>query len=283
MNPQQLLHLITCEPWYITQPALESLRDMLSSALKTSPQELVAKGKTLFGDDIEEMKIAGGLAVIPIKGPMGLNVGSWGRALGMTDMADIARDIEEARQSSEVLSVLLDCNTPGGTATGTPELSAKIGRLAGVKDVFAFTEGQLCSAGLYAACKAGATFATPSSIVGSIGACASFTDASAHLAAQGIKVEVISSGKYKGAGQFGTSLTPDQRQHMQDRINALADDFKSAIMEARPNLDSEYMQGQTFTGKEAEKIGLVDILVGSKQEAIEALGFDSREFTKRQK
>jgi ClpP class serine protease len=80
------------------------------------------------------------------------------------------------------------------------------------------------------------------------------------LAAAGIKVEVIRNqeGKFKAVGVSGTSLSDEQRSHLQDRVQASFDEFRRAVESARPNIQPERMQGQTFTGTEAKAAGLVD-------------------------
>lgn len=282
MNLQQLYHSVLFEPWLLSPMALEALRVAIADAIKNQAGDPPTRGKTAFGEDIESIQIANGLAVVPIKGIMARNPGRFGEAFGMVDMGKIASELDYAAESSRVLSVLLDFDTPGGSATGTPELAAKIASLREQKDVYSFVGGQCCSAGIYVASQSGGIFATPSSVVGSIGAYSVFHDMTNLAAMNGIKVDVISSGEFKGMGEPGTSLSPEQRQHLQDFVNKLANDFKNTIAEARPNFDSELMNGQIFTGSQGAENGLIDILVNSKQEAIQALGFDSSAFAKRQ-
>ena len=49
-------------------------------------------------------------------------------------------------------------------------------------------------------------------------------------------------------------------------------EFKAAILNARPQVPLEAMEGQTFSGEEAHKLGLVDVLVDTFDGALEMFG-----------
>jgi len=167
-----------------------------------------------------------------------------------------------------VTTILLDVDSPGGVVGGVPELADLIADVDETKRVTAFTEGQMCSAAYWLACGAREIIATPSSEVGSIGVYMPWMDSTAAFAAQGVKVEVIKNtgGTFKGMGMPGTSLTDDQRAHLQDRVDEIFGMFADHVT-ANRHTSTEAMRGQTFMGKSAKKAGLVD-RVGSYQTAV---------------
>ena len=83
----------------------------------------------------------------------------------------------------------------------------------------------------------------------------------------GIKVQVFSSGKYKGMGVPGTSLTAEQKQYMQDRIDEMAEVFYQHVESCRPDAQREDMQGQVFKAAGALDRGLIDYVVADLDEA----------------
>jgi len=86
-----------------------------------------------------------------------------------------------------------------------------------------------------------------------------------HFSAQsmGVKMEVIKSGTLKGAGIEGTSLSEAQRADLQEQVNAIHTDFRSAVKSKRKKVDDSDMEGQVFSGKVAASKGLVTGLTTS--------------------
>jgi ClpP class serine protease len=74
---------------------------------------------------------------------------------------------------------------------------------------------------------------------------------------QGIKVDVIKAGRYKGAGVPGTSLTEEQRQMLQDRVNYIHADFMGDIKRMR-DVEDEKMEGQDYFAPLAVMQNIID-------------------------
>jgi ClpP class serine protease len=58
---------------------------------------------------------------------------------------------------------------------------------------------------------------------------------------------------------------------LQDRVEAIHDDFKASILIERPDVQDSTMQGLVYSGIEAESLGLVDAVVMSFDEALKAI------------
>ena len=172
-------------------------------------------------------EIIDGVGVVPVSGIIGKNLSPIERMLGAADVDEVAGQVKEFAADPNVHTILLDLDTPGGTATGVPELADLIGRQT--KPTVAFTSSVACSAGYWIGSQADRFIATPSASVGSIGAFIPFLDSSAALAAEGLFVDVIKAGKFKGAGFPGTALSEEQRTHMQEKVNQLHSVFKTSV------------------------------------------------------
>ena len=85
---------------------------------------------------------------------------------------------------------------------------------------------------------------------------------------QGIKMVVIKSGKFKGAGIEGTSLDEDQMGNLQASVDTIHAEFKEAVNMKRKMVKAEAMEGQTFSGKQAAVQGLVTGLADSFNDAL---------------
>ena len=190
--------------------------------------------------------------------------------MGANDSDEIGDAIREASERDDIKAVFLDIDSPGGTVAGTPELAAAVASLNERKPVYAFSSGLMASAAYWIASQARAIYATPSAQVGSIGVVQAVVDDSGALDRDGIKVEVFSVGKYKAMGAPGTSLTDDQRDLIQSNLAEIAEEFHSAVLARGRSISAEAMEGQTFSGRQAQRYNLAG-MVSDRAEAMRRL------------
>lgn len=206
----------------------------------------------------------GGVAVLSVSGVIAKDVGAdpW---LWAVDVDLVAAELERLAADPAVEAIVLDFDSPGGGVCGVPELATAI---AGIeKPVVAFTDSMMCSAAYWLASGADAILASGSADVGSIGCYCAVLDESRFADRVGIKVNLLASGKYKGAGYPGTEVTQEQLDLFMDGVLATAEEFKAAVLEHR-EVPAEAMEGQSYGGKDAVGVGLVDGL-GSLKDAVE--------------
>lgn len=178
---------------------------------------------------------------------------------GGVDLADVDEALNMASDPS-ISRVLLYVNSPGGSVTGAPETAARVAALAKTKRVEAFVDVMACSAGYYIASQARKITAAPSAILGSIGVYMAVIDATRAMEIEGIAVQMISSGKFKGMGAPWKPLSDDERAMMQEQCDSIYAAFKSAVTSSRPKVSDSTMQGQWFAGEKADELHLVDEL-----------------------
>lgn len=221
-----------------------------------------------YGDALPKMIVdEDGIATVPVRGTIQTGLPSIAAAFGFVDTESIRENIDAALADTNVKAILLDFDSPGGFVSGTPELGAFIAEAASAKPVYSFTSGLCCSAAYWLAAPSRAIFATPSAEVGSIGVYVAHTDMSGLARAMGLVVNVFRSGKFKGAGVPGTSLSDEQSASIQQRIDSLAALFKGHVMQHRPGVADDSMHGQTFMGYEAGGAKLADGMVRDIAEA----------------
>lgn len=212
-----------------------------------------------------------GIGVIAIEGPIVRKPDIFARVLmGATDALEIGDAIREASERDDIKAVFLDIDSPGGTVAGTPELATAVASLNERKPVYAFSSGLMASAAYWIASQARAIYATPSAQVGSIGVVQAVVDDSGALDRDGIKVEVFSVGKYKAMGAPGTSLTDDQRDLIQSNLAEIAEEFHTAVLARGRSIPAEAMEGQTFSGRQAQRYNLAG-MVSDRAEAMRRL------------
>jgi len=241
--------------------------------MAASLRGLVDRGGMLPKQTVENplLSVEDGIGIVAIEGPILRKPDLFARIFfGATSAEEIGEAIREASGREDVKAVLLNIDSPGGTVTGTPELAAAVANLNKRKPVYAFSSGLMCSAAYWVASQARAIYATPSAQVGSIGVVQAVIDNSAALDKAGIKVEVFSVGKYKAIGAPGTPLTDDQRELISSNLAEIARDFHAAVLAKGRAIPAEAMEGQTFSGKQAQRHNLAGV-VADRAEAMSRL------------
>ncbi len=217
------------------------------------------------------LQVEDGIGTVAIEGPILRKPDIFARIfLGATDSEEIGTAIREATGRDDIRAVFLDIDSPGGTVAGTPELAAAVSALNDRKPVYAFSSGLMCSAAYWIASQARAIYATPSARVGSIGVVQAVIDDSARLHAAGIRVEVFAVGKYKAMGAPGTPLNEDQRELIRGNLAETAADFHAAVLSKGRKVPAEAMEGQTFSGRQAQRFNLAG-MVPDRAEAMRRL------------
>jgi signal peptide peptidase SppA len=220
----------------------------------------------LFGEVPKAYIAEDGTGCIPIVGPIGKGLAPIERMTGAVDVNDIAETIDDFSTNPQVTRIAFQVSSPGGTVTGVEELANKVRNIA--KPTMAYTDSEMASAAYWVASAADKVVASPSSTVGSIGVYMTVADMTEMAKAQGIKMVVIKSGKFKGAGIPGTSLSEEQIANLQDSVDAIHADFKASVLQTRKLVKAEDMEGQVFSGKQAAQRNLVTGLADSFNEAV---------------
>lgn len=210
--------------------------------------------------------VVDGVGIVPIVGVIGKGLSPLEKMMGAVDVNDVSAAIDAFAANPEVEKVALQISSPGGTVTGVEELANKVRNLE--KPTLAYTDSEMASAAYWIGSAADRVVASPSSTVGSIGVYMAIPDYSEAAKMQGIRMVVIKSGKYKGAGIEGTSLDEDQMGNLQASVDTIHAEFKEAVNMKRKMVKAEAMEGQTFSGKQAAAQGLVTGLADSFNDAL---------------
>jgi len=174
----------------------------------------------------------------------------------------IAERVGLACARQETKAIVLRLDSPGGDAQGCIDCARAIEAMckAAGKPLFAYVEGQACSAAYAIACVAQRIFIGTTSFVGSIGVAYSREDCSARLASNGVRVAVIASGARKSDGNPSQPITDDEMRAQQELIDAMAGALFEHVAAYRP-LSVEAIaafDAKVFAGKSAIVAGLAD-------------------------
>ena len=233
----------------VTTPPLEApeetLRDRLARLVPGVPRRLPP----------------GRVAVLRLYGPI--------MGAGRTaDWIDLARHL---RESPRVPAVVVDIDSPGGSASASDDLFLALERLAAVKPVVAAIRGTGASGAYLAAVAAQRIVANPTAIVGSIGVIAAGPRVPRLLDRIGVSVSEHTAGTLKGMNKPWRNETENEAAKEQELVDALYAAFVARVAAGR-KLDEDRVRelatGEVWLGNRAVELGLVDE-VGDIERAIE--------------
>ncbi len=119
------------------------------------------------------------------------------------------------------------------------------------------------SGGYMVACATDKIVANPGTMTGSISAVMHFANAQELLKKLGLKASVVKSGKFKDIGSPVREMTAEERALIQELVDDIYDQFLDMVARDR-NIPKENLRkiadGRIFTGRQAQKLGLVDYL-----------------------
>ena len=256
--------LLIKEPWLIAPDSLRAM-SAITQAFLANPVELPQRGQSSL------LTVENGVGVVAMSGPMIRNPDLLSQILfNAVDTEEITAAVREAANRPDIEAVFLEIDSPGGTVTGTPEMAQAVADAGKQKPVYAFSSGLMCSAAYWVASQAQAIYVTPSARVGSIGVIQPIIDDSEAYKNAGLKVEVFAAGKFKSIGMPGVSLTDSQRECIQSNIEETAQDFHTAVLARGRKIPAEAMEGQAFSGKQAQRMNLAGV-VQDRAEAMQRL------------
>ena len=169
-------------------------------------------------------------------------------------------------------ALLLDIDSPGGSAATSEALYVSIRRVAEKKPVVAFVRGLGASGGYYLCCAASQVYALPTTLVGSIGVIYLRPVLEQLLGRVGVEFSIFKGGKYKDMTGFWRASTPEESERMQSLIDEIYDNFVNVVAEGRSlpvETVRELATGEIMTSQRAAEAGLVDHL-GDYTDALNA-------------
>ena len=191
---------------------------------------------------------------------------------------NIIKALRDAFEDKAAVGVILNANSPGGSPVQAAYVYDEILRLREKypdKPLFAVI-GDMCASGCYYAVAAtDRIYASPASIVGSIGVLMDgfgFVDGMKKL---GIERRLLTAGENKGILDPFSPLDPKARRHAQKMLDEIHVQFIDAVKQGRGDVlktNKEIFSGLFWTGAKAKELGLVDEFASAGTVAREVIG-----------
>lgn len=211
----------------------------------------------------EEVTLAqSNVALIRVEGPILLG-GSKDLFTSVPSSKTVLDFIKQADANEQIRAIILEINSPGGTAVASQEIvqaikdSNKV-TLAWVREIGA-------SGAYWVASATDHVISHDLSLVGSIGVISSYVDIAGLMDDHNVTYNRIVAGKYKDTGIPFRGLEPDERELLQSKTDLIYEYF---VRDVAANRNMSYddvlvlADGSVYLGVEASKNGLVDELGG---------------------
>ncbi len=176
---------------------------------------------------------------------------------------DYGRMFGALRDDTRVRAMVVDIDSPGGSAAAAEQIHRDIAKVAAKKPVIAFIRGSGLSGGYLASCAATKVVAIPTAMVGSIGVISIRPVISELLQRLGVKVFVAKAGTFKDMLQPFREPTDEEQKKLQTLMDEYYDWFVDAVASSRrlqPKKVRSLATGEMFTARKAKDLGLVDEL-----------------------
>jgi protease-4 len=176
---------------------------------------------------------------------------------------EFARQAEEFGRDDGIKAVVVRIDSPGGGVAASQEIYASLAELKKKKKVVVSMGSVAASGGYLVACAADKIVANPGTITGSISAIMHFANAESLMEKIGLKSSVVKSGKFKDIGSPVRPMTQEEQALIQELVDDTYDQLLEVISRDRKiprDALKQLADGRFFTGRQAQKLGLVDDL-----------------------
>ena len=207
----------------------------------------------------------------------GVEEGITGERIGVIEVNGVIKDsrsilenIVKFEKNEHIKAILLRINSPGGAVGPSQEIYMELIKTRKKKPVIASLGTIAASGGYYIAAAATKIIAAPGTLTGSIGVKLELANVQKLLEKIGIEPVVLKSVPYKDIGSPFREVTPEEKEILVKLLQDIHRQFVADIAKGRhlPLKKVEAIaDGSIFTGKEAQKLGLVDML-GNFEDAV---------------
>ena len=204
----------------------------------------------------------GAVAVIPVHGVIVPRGNLFSDVSGATSLDRLRSQLQSALNADAVDTILLDVDSPGGSAAGATEFARDVMKARTKKPVVAVAQYTMASAAYWIAAAATEIVASPSAHVGSIGVYTIHDDLSKALAELGIKRTYVAAGKFKVDGNETEPLSASAQEYLQSLVDTTHDRFVADISRGRgmskDDVKTKFGQGRMMSADDALAAGLID-------------------------
>ncbi|AUN31955.1 S49 family peptidase [Niveispirillum cyanobacteriorum] len=263
---------LTAEPWAIQPdwlPRLAALAQRQGMEKDTAEAARVLREQTLAmaaGPSARRLEgaryamvTAGGVAILPIFGPIFPRANLMTEMSGATSVAALQNDYRLALANADIGATLFLLDTPGGAVSGINAMADTIHAGRKHKPTVAFVAGAAASAGYWIASATSAIHMERTAMVGSIGVVAALPKQVEPGSDGSIAVEIVSSN---APNKRPDPTTEEGAATIRATLDAIEAQFIADVARGRATtptrIKSDFGQGGVLVGRAAVEAGMAD-------------------------
>lgn len=179
---------------------------------------------------------------------------------------NIIEGLRDAAKDKHTKGIVLNINSPGGSAVQSAYVYAEIRRLKAEHPqlpIYAVVGDMCASGGYYIASASDKIFVNQASIIGSIGVIMNGFGFTNVLDKLGVERRLLTAGEHKAMLDPFSPINQQETKHMQSLLDQVHQQFITAVREGRGNRLKEadapgMFSGLIWTGAEGVRLGLAD-------------------------
>ncbi len=274
MDKSYVLRAFIETPWAILPHRLAVLEEIVIRHVAGEKLDAEEVETRIHGAKRPAERRVGSVAVLPLFGTIFPRANMMTDVSGATSAEQFGNQFMELVKDPEIGAIVLDVNSPGGNVLGIDEVSQKIYKARGQKPVIAVANHLMASAAYWIGTAADEIVISPSGEVGSIGVFSVHEDISKALEQDGIKLTLISKGKYKVEGNPYEPLGTEAQAAIQERVSEYYDAFIKSVARNRgvkpAQVRNGFGEGRVVGARQAIDLFMAD-RVGTLEETINRL------------
>ena len=219
-------------------------------------REMLMRGLLMPGSLMRGvLRLRSGIGVVEVSGLIG----------GRASSPGLTRILDGVRTNKRFKAVIVEVDSPGGSASASELLFYSLQLVAQEKPVVVYIRGTGASGAYYLSCAAHKIVALPTSLVGSIGVIYVRPILQQLLRRLGVDVSVYKGGRFKDMSGPWRRPTAEEDEKFQGLIEEIYNNFVDVVARGRA-MDNQTVRdlatGEIYTGRKARDLGLVDELGG---------------------
>lgn len=264
---RQIISAIKNTPWLIMPESLETILEIVNARLSGkafTDEEIKIRLQETEKEkqDNPRVNIGGGVGVLSLVGPIFPKANLMTELSGATSLESFRQDLRGLLADDSVKQIVLDVDSPGGSADLIHETGKEIRDARDVKPIYAVANTLAASGALWLSSQATKFYSTESGKVGSLGVYHVHEDRSRLDESEGTKVTFVYAGKFKTAGNPHEPLSEEAKEYIQEHVDEIYDSFITEVAVGRGMDESvvrrDFGEGKLFSAKMAKKVGMID-------------------------
>lgn len=220
--------------------------------------------------------------ILPVRGVLSDTAS---RNSATTTPEAVSEFVKHILRDRSAAGTLLAIHSPGGTVSASEAIHEELVRLSERMPVIAHINGIGASGAYMAALAADFIGATRSSLIGSVGVIMQLNDISKALDRFGIRIDVLTTGKFKGAGGMFTPRGQEELEYFRHILMRTQTRFLK-LLEARALSDKELEEirsAKVYDAEEAFELNLINRVLTLQEAKDVLIAFAYEEFRFRPK